>query len=274
MFGSHATTQSGSSGSIGSSRIGRSVPRDRTGSAGSNAVWSEEPTPTLAAAPEGLSARRVERWLDLPPGAWQKRRLYALRLRGRAFAHLGFQPGDLIVVEPGAREQAGSIIVARSAGEFVLRKVIRGSSSGRRLPTVLELPLRERSDPHSERVVGTVIGHLRSTGTGALRPVAPAPSRGRKRHRAQRQPAATPSTLRARPAFDSFLRTLDSWTEWIEARRHANAPAADLENWERLHASLGTLCDCISRTHNPDLRAALFGEAGALAATIHSVMRG
>ena len=42
--------------------------------------------PTLAPAPEGLSIRRAERWLGLPPGAWHRRKLYALRLNARTYA--------------------------------------------------------------------------------------------------------------------------------------------------------------------------------------------
>src|SRR5688572_15179753 len=132
-------------------------------SARANASWQDadgvaDHAPTLASAPEGLSARRVERWLDLPAGAWQRRHLYALRLRGDSFASLGLRRNDLIVVEPGGREQPGSIVVTRSPSGNSLKKIRQPVSTERRASNVLELPLRER--PANERVVGTVLGVL------------------------------------------------------------------------------------------------------------------
>src|SRR5688572_460655 len=93
-------------------------------------------SPTLASAPEGLSARRVERWLDLPAGAWQRRHLYALRLRGESFASLGLLRDDLIVVEPGGREQPGSIVVTRSSSGNSLKKIRQPVSTDGRLSNV------------------------------------------------------------------------------------------------------------------------------------------
>jgi hypothetical protein len=244
--------------------------------------------PTLASAPDGLSARRVERWLDLPPGAWQRRRLYALRLRGESFAHLGVQKNDVLIVEPGAREQPGSIAVIRGSSGSSLRRIAQLVSADRRMPTVLELPLRERAPV--ERVIGTVIGVLRSTGTGALRPVAASGTRlsARRTHRASRSGdvRTTLPTLRSVPAEASHPATPISdehlaevhatWQGWVAERRQGEAPTtpAQLERWERLEASLSTLCDCLRKTHSPSLRAALSAEASAVVSAIHSELRG
>src|SRR5690349_17920849 len=97
--------------------------------------------PTLASAPDGLSARRVERWLDLPPGAWQRRRLYALRIRTAAFSYLGLRNEDLVIVEPGGRDQPGSVVVTRGSAGSSLRRIAQPALIERRMPTVLELPL-------------------------------------------------------------------------------------------------------------------------------------
>lgn len=245
--------------------------------------WEETPAadhaPTLAPAPEGLSARRVERWLDLPPGAWQKRRLYALRLKGQAFSALGFLVGDIVVVEPGAREQPGRIVVTRSPNGPSLKRISPAVRSERRMPTVLELPLREKSPAGNEHVVGTVIGLLRPTGTGALRPAAlPASRTGTRRPSARPQGAGPDS--RDLPAgepvsLDRLLQTQALWRRWLAMIRESERGTLEgRERWERLDASLAALCDCLSRTHSPGLRAALAVEAEAVVSAIRGEMRG
>jgi hypothetical protein len=249
---------------------------------GLNGSSQADHTPTLAPAPEGLSARRVERWLDLPPGAWQRRRLYALRLRGEAFASLGFREGDLVIVEPGARERPGKTVITRSATNLGLKRIPLPPQHDGRMPNVLELPLRPRTLDGSERVVGTVIGLLRSTGTGALRPVSLSRPRSRPAsgHSGARLPEVPSSERRADEAKISVetLRTaLTEWRSWIvrasDARR-ASSPALPLDRWERLEASFATLCDCLAHTHNPRLQAALLEEAAMLLDEIGSEMGG
>jgi hypothetical protein len=246
--------------------------------------------PTLASAPDGLSARRVERWLDLPPGAWHRRRLYALRLRGESFAYLGLRKGDLVVVEPGAREQPGSIVVTRGSSGTSLRKIAQLVRAERQMPTVLELPLRERTSP--ERVIGTVIGVLRSTGTGALRPVPAGGSRlaaRRNHHTSRRADTRTAASARPRsvelsaarsqamPVSEEHLADVQArWQGWVGSHRNSNVQAtpAQLERWERLDGSLSTLCDCLRKTHSPSLRAALSAEASAVVSAIRTEMGG
>lgn len=246
-------------------------------------TWDEAPAadhaPTLAPAPEGLSARRVERWLDLPPGAWQKRRLYALRLKGQAFSTLGFLVGDIVVVEPGAREQPGRIVVTRGPDGPSLKRISPTVRAGRRMPTVLELPLREKIPTCNERVVGTVIGLLRPTGTGALRPAALPASRTGTRRPPARSVVAGPvrgSGAQDEPvSLDRLLQTQSLWRKWLAMVRECERGTPEgLEKWERLDASLAALCDCLSRTHSPGLRTALAVEAEAVVSAIRSEMRG
>jgi hypothetical protein len=243
--------------------------------------------PTLASAPDGLSARRVERWLDLPTGAWQRRRLYALRLRGESFGWLGLRKGDLVIVEPGGREQPGSIAVTRASSGISLRRIAQIVRT-EQMPTVLELPLRERTS--GERVIGTVIGVLRSTGTGALRPVPAGGSRlgSRRNHRRSRRndtrssASARPRSVSPSPVPASVMPVSEEhlaevharWRGWIDERRssHGAASPGQLERWERLESSLSTLCDCLRRTHSPSLRTALSAEASAVVSAIHTEM--
>lgn len=246
---------------------------------GLNGSSQADHAPTLAPAPEGLSARRVERWLDLPPGAWQRRRLYALRLRGEAFVSLGFREGDLVIVEPGARERPGKTVITRSATSLGLKRIPLPPQHDGRMPNVLELPLRPRTLDSSERVVGTVIGLLRSTGTGALRPVSL--SRPRPRPAGVRPVPRLPEAPSERRADEAKLSVetlraeLTEWRSWIARAadtRSATHPSLHVDRWERLEASLATLCDCLAHTHNPRLQAALLEEAAMLLAEIGSEM--
>jgi hypothetical protein len=238
-----------------------------------------DPAPTLATAPEGLSPRRVERWLDLPPGAWQRRHLYALRVKGTAFEGLGFRRGDFVIVEPGAKQQPGTIVITRSPLGVSLKRVASHSTHAahaeRRMPTVLELPLRERATEVSEHIVGTVIGRLRATGTGALRPV---PLYGAR----QRQPGEGYNgasvrhhhTAHAEISLDSLERTHQQWRGFLQSMRHAGQSGAEnLDRWDRLDGSIAALCECLARTHNSELRGALLDEAATLVSAAVTEMR-
>lgn len=247
-------------------------------------VWDHEPhadhaAPTLAMAPKGLSARRVERWLGLPPGAWQRRRLYALRLTGQAFLHLGLQRGDMIIVEPGRGEQPGRLAVRRGPHGMSLQKIADPIDAERRMPTVLELPLRERSVQPGGHVVGIVIGILRATGTGALRPVALSARRFPGRHRSGRRSTAAPgSATTRRPGLlspDELSTVRQQWRSWLaDAQAETSLAPGQIERWGRLDASLTTFCECLARTHSPELRDALTAEAARVVAAIHREMGG
>ncbi len=246
---------------------------------GLNGSSQADHAPTLAPAPEGLSARRVERWLDLPPGAWQRRRLYALRLRGESFVSLGFREGDLVIVEPGSRERPGKTVITRSASSLGLKRIPLPPQHDGRMPNVLELPLWPRVLDNSERVVGTVIGLLRSTGTGALRPVSlsrPRPRPASARHGLRQPEVASERRVgEAKLSVESLRAELTEWRSWIARAADAQSAAHShphTNRWERLEGSLATLCDCLAHTHNPRLQAALLEEAAILLGEIGSEM--
>lgn len=241
-------------------------------------------SPTLASAPEGLSARRVEHWLELPPGAWQRRRLYALRVNGSSFEGLGLRGGDIVVVEPGAHDRPGRLVVTRSARGVSIRRipVPKPPLVDRRMPTVLELPFTQPQFERNDRVVGAVIGLLRPTGTGALRPVPLSAPRIVRRNRhhdlpPERSLRDAPST----PPADSFgdLHAIrETWHRWMREHRDECCSSAGgrerIERWERLDASLHALCDCLDKTHSANLRAALAEQTEAVVAAIRAEMRG
>ena len=150
------------------------------------------------------------------------------------------------------------------------------------MPTVLELPLREKGLSQGERVVGTVIGHLRATGTGALRPVPLSSPRTRAKRTLKpatgERTTPLPIVASTEPfSLDHLLGTQKQWRDWLAVAKDSSSrrsTPAELERWERLDASLATLCDCLVRTHSPSLRAALAAEAGAVVSAIRSEMRG
>lgn len=246
-----------------------------------------DPAPTLAAAPEGLSARRVEHWLDLPPGAWQRRHLYALKVSSPAFEGLGFRVGDIVVVEPGVHDRPGKVVITKSPKGIWIRRIpaTRAAMRASRIPTVLELPFASPGLDASERIVGGVIGHLRPTGTGALRPVVSPTARSPRRLRAvEAAPAGeaagedAPRTNSSPEVLDELEQVRSAWRSWIEGHRDEalrDGPGCErLERWERLDASLHALCECLERTHSANLKAALNDQAKAVLSAIRAEMRG
>jgi len=221
-------------------------------------------TAALAPAPAGLSARRAEHWLDLPAGAWQKRRLYALRARTDAFRSVGVGIGDVVVVEPGAREQPGQIVLVRGPNGLALRRLAnhpRGTMS-----SVLELPLRDRDERDFHRVVGTVLAVLRPTGTGALRPARPSARRPHATVGA-RAPSRT-TAMRAPNESGSEIEDLRRSLQRSRLRLDAACGHMDPHDFaraSRLVAGLSALVDCLGHARSTGLRAALLAEAKATA---------
>lgn len=252
---------------------------------GRTAQASNDPTPTLATAPEGLSARRCERWLDLPPGAWQRRRLFALRLTGGNMPSLGLREGDFLIVEPGAKEQPGTIVVTRSGGTCSARRVpsAHHPNGQARIPTVLELPLRERSRPHqAAHVIGTVLGHLRPSPEGVLRPVplvgirrrTPRPGAVRLHEQVAgivdpRHPAKE-ALQPGQPDLAEIRRAEHRWHHWIEQARSQGLDRERTSRLDRLDHALTALCECLERTRTGPLQSALREEARNLLAALEA----
>ena len=139
---------------------------------------------------------------------------------------------------------------------------------------MLELPLRERAVEVSEHVIGSVLGGLRATGTGALRPIALQGPKSRARAKVRENETKMPEAASPGVSPELLERTHEQWREWFErVRDDGRAASGDLERWERLDGSLGALCECVSRTHNPILRAALLHEASGVVSEVTSELR-
>jgi len=241
------------------------------GRGSSGVARSSQPSPILAPAPDGLSARRAERWLDLPAGAWQRRRLYALRARSDAFRFAGVMTGDIVVIEPGAREQPGQVVLLRSARGLSLQR-IASEASPSAPPSVLELPLRPRNSDGT-RIVGTVLAVLRPTGTGALRPVRAATRRARGEVGERGPSRVSKRDTMSAAEFDRLHRVLHRARAHLQSRC-AGQDAVGLARQWRLLSGLAALIDCLRHAHSSTLQAALLAEAGATARSIETQVLG
>lgn len=238
-----------------------------------------EPAPTLAPTPVGLSARRAERWLGLPAGAWQKRRLYALKVRRETFETLGIRIGDFLIVEPGARERPGQMVVTKGRTSLSIRRIPLPTPSTQ-IPSVLELPLRHRAAESPARIVGTVIGVIRPTGSGALKPVlnAARPSLHRTRRGNSVRPCPGPPLARrdlhGDDATVAGLRRLLAESRPLRGSIDENGFGVQVETWERWRLRLSTLLSCQELARDPKVRAALLDEAANVALLATRVCRG
>ncbi len=231
------------------------------------------PAPTLAPTPVGLSARRAERWLCLPPGAWQKRRLYALKVGGETFESLGIRIGDFLIVEPGARERPGQTVVTKNSSILSIRRIPLPSPSNQ-IPSVLELPLRQRTAKSPARVIGTVIGVIRPTGSGALKPVLTAARPSARRTRrdpdvvsSRQSPGERPSRRdpRSDDARSASLRRFltESWP--LAGSIAGDGLGAQGDASERWRLRLSALLRCEQQATDPRIRGALLDEAAGVA---------
>lgn len=254
--------------------IGSTSQAKTTSTQGQGQSGPADHVPTLAPAPEGLSARRVERWLDMPPGAWQRRRLFAVRCTGDLFSYIGVRRQDLLVVEPGGRERPGRMLLVRIDGSLSLRRVPLAPEGRDRMESILELPFGPAERTRGERIVGTVLALLRPTGTGALRPV-PLDQHRRRARTAGARPVQRPLRSRAeseRLEVTHLEATLARWQKW---RRSAGDPAeAVIERCARMERGLTTLLGCLVHAHHPRLRSALFEQATTIATAMRREMGG
>ncbi len=221
----------------------------------------------LVTVPRGLSARRVEEMFGLPLGAWRGRRLFALRVSSDRFSSLGIRTGDYLVVEPGAREREGQIVVRRSSTGITLHRVQTPEidESADSLP----LPFPAQGPGRGTRTIGSLIGVARPTPSGSLQPlgqprssVSQAPAFSRAPHRRQIQKEEDSAGFLATERIEELRGQLQAWGAWIEQKSQQFSPASrTVEGWRRLETGLRTLIECLEATRNPRLKFALFREA-------------
>jgi len=191
------------------------------------------------AAGAPLMAFPVERAIELPPGLWNGRNVFALRVRGTSMIDEGIHDGDYLIVEARERAESGQTVVAEVDGGVTVKRLFRERDGRLRLqPANAEmLPLVVAAE--RVRIVGAVVGVFRRQGFR--------PRRARPRPR--------PATADAR-TFDLTLHVLEQRLQDADAIARTHPAARDVAR------ALRSLRDCYLGTDVPRLRAALLREAG------------
>jgi hypothetical protein len=199
----------------------------------------------VVAAGARFQAFAVESVIELPPGLWNGRKVFALRVRGSSMVDEGIRDGDYLIVEPRDTADDGQTVVAEVDGGVTVKRLFRDGKGRVRLqPANREmLPLVVPAD--RVRVVGAVVGVFRRQGFR--------PPRRRETRPAPRDARTLDLTVRM---IDQNLADADA----LAAAR----PGRSGRRIGELARGLRSLRDCYLATTVPRLRAALLGEAGAL----------
>lgn len=196
-----------------------------------------------------LPATLVERELGLPAGAWNRRRLFALRVLTSDFAECGFSKGDFLIIEPGAAAVPGRLVVVRAEDALELHRVTRDRRGDIETtdPDGLPFPKHIRRS----RIVGTVIGSLEK-----LPAAATSKKRlpGANRTKAQESVPVAPQLRAAN--VDVLNGNLARWTVWSSG---VKAPAIR-RSADRLGKRLSVLASCLEVATESHLYSALVGE--------------
>jgi hypothetical protein len=205
--------------------------------------------PTQFRKVAALSATLAERELGLPAGAWNRRRLFALRVLTNDFAECGFSKGDFLIIEPGAASVPGRLVVVRAEDALELHRVTRDRRGDIETtdPDGLPFPKHIRRS----RIVGTVIGSLEKLPTPK--------TDGRRLPRANR--AASEESVTVAPQLraanvDVLNGNLARWTVWSSG---VKAPAIQ-RSADRLGKRLRVLASCLEVATESHLYSALVGE--------------
>jgi SOS regulatory protein LexA len=199
------------------------------------------------AAGNPLPAFQVLESIDVPGGSWQRREVFALRVRGTSMVDDGILDGDYLVVEPRADIRDGQTVVAEVDGHATVKRLYRERDGAIRLQPANDrlLPLVVRGD--RVRIRGVVVGVLRKQGFRA-----PLPARSASR-RSGAVRVATDLAVRILEQHVVEGNRLAARTDQSEGRR-ARELKALAQSLRALHATY------VETTH-PRLRQALLEEA-------------
>jgi SOS-response transcriptional repressor LexA len=198
------------------------------------------------AAGSPLPAFQVLESIDVPGGSWQRREVFALRVRGTSMIEDGILDGDYLVVEPKTDVRDGQTVVAEIDGHATVKRFYRERDGAVRLQPANDrlLPLVLRGE--RVRIRGVVVGVLRKQGFRA-----PAPSRPARCGGPQR--GATDLAVRILEQHVAESRRIAGPAEGVEGRRGRELKS-HAQSLRALHATY------VETTH-PRLRKALLDEA-------------
>jgi peptidase S24-like protein len=183
--------------------------------------------------------------IEMPPGFWNGRKVFALRVRGTSMIDEGIRDGDYLIVEPRETADSGQMVVAEVDGGVTVKRLVCERGGRIRLQPANPEMLALVVPADQVRVIGAVVGVFRRHGFRAPRP-RPAPS-----------PARDARTL------DLTLRVIEQSVGDAEAMAAART-GRSAERLREIARALCSLRDCYLETRVPRLREALLREAGDL----------
>src|SRR5439155_9928583 len=116
---------------------------------------------------------RLHGVIELPPGLWNGRRVFALRVRGTSMIDEGIRDGDYLIVEPHetatSTQMVGQMVVAEVDGGVTVKRLVREKGGRIRLQPANPEMLALVVPAEHVRVIGAVVGVFRRHGFRAPR---------------------------------------------------------------------------------------------------------
>jgi repressor LexA len=214
----------------------------------------------IAAGAPVLSFQILES-IEVPGASWQRRDVFALRVRGTSMIEDGILDGDYLLVERRTEIRDGQTVVADVDGQATVKRLYHESDGAVRLQPANErlLPLTVRGDRIQVR--GVVVGVLRKHGFAG-------------RTREPRAPRRSPSHS-ARGTTDLAIRILEqNVTESTRVMMRASDTGVQRAGeLKELAQSLRALHATYVETRHPRLRKALLDEAARIMRQLRAIGR-
>ena len=214
----------------------------------------------VIAAGAPVSSFPILESIEVPGSSWQKRDVFALRVRGTSMIDDGILDGDYLLVERRTDIRDGQTVVADVDGQATVKRLYRERDGAVRLQPANDrlLPLTVRAD--RVHVRGVVVGVLRKHGFVARAAASRAPRR---------------SVPQARATADLAIRILQQNVEestrvMVRASRTGAQRAEELK---QLAQSLRALHATYVETRHPRLRKALLDEAASIMRQLRAIGR-
>src|ERR1051325_11359208 len=102
--------------------------------------------------------------MELPPGLWNGRKVFALRVRGTSMLDEGIRDGDYLIVEPRETVDSGQTVVAEVDGGMTVKRLVREKGGRVRLQPANPAMLALVVPADHVRVIGAVVGVFRRRG--------------------------------------------------------------------------------------------------------------
>jgi repressor LexA len=215
----------------------------------------------VIAAGAPVASFQILESIEVPGASWQRRDVFALRVRGTSMIEDGILDGDYLLVERRTDIRDGQTVVAEVDGQATVKRLYHESDGAVRLQPANDrlLPLTVRGERIQIR--GVVVGVLRKHGFAAraAEPRMPRPSRPRI----------------ARGTTDLAIRILEQNVNESTRvmMRACSAGAQRTGELKQLAQSLRALHATYVETRHPRLRKALLDEAARVMRQLRAIGR-